>query len=194
MSKTRSFGASATSGMMWMSISVLSSRALLFIMHIILRFILDVRDYGIFAVVSIALAFVAGLQNAGASKVLIQKQDQYQVLVKDYTDFALYMGLIGAGVLVAIGLIFGKFYRNSELFYVIGLSALAVPFTSLISIQFARFSIDLRFREMFAIDFYVAVTNAAVVIVSAYLGARFYSIGLGLVVSTIVRYLLNLRV
>jgi len=177
-----------------MSISVLSSRALLFIMQIILGFILDVRDYGIFAVVSIALAFVAGLQNAGASKVLIQKQDQYQVLVKDYTDFALYMGLIGAGVLVAIGLIFGKFYRNSELFYVIGLSALAVPFTSLISIQFARFSIDLRFREMFAIDFYVAVTNAAVVIVSAYLGAKFYSIGLGLVVSTIVRYLLNLRV
>lgn len=194
MRKAQSFGASATSGMMWMSISALSSRALLFIMQIVLGFILDVRDYGTFAVVSVALTFVAGLQNAGVSKVLIQKQDQYQVLVRDYTDFSLYMGLIGACVLVAIGLIFGKFYRNPALFYVVGLSAISVPLTSLISIQFARFSIDLRFREMFAIDFYVAVTNIAVVLVSAYFGARYYSIGLGLVVSTIVRYLLNLRV
>jgi O-antigen/teichoic acid export membrane protein len=180
--------------MMWMSISVLLTRAMLFVMQIVLGFILDARDFSVFAVVSVAITFVAGLQNAGASKMLIQKQDQYQALVKDYTDFALYMGLIGACVLAVLGLIFGKFYRNPELFYVIGLSALSVPFTSLISIQFARLSIDLRFREVCMVDFYVAATNAAVVLVSAYLGARYYSIGLGLVVSTILRYFLNRRI
>jgi O-antigen/teichoic acid export membrane protein len=194
MNETKSFGASATSGMMWMSISVLFSRALLFIMQIVLGFILDARDYSIFAVVSVALTFVGALQNAGASKMLIQNQDQYQALVKGYNDFALYMGLTGACVLVALGLIFGKFYRNPELFYVVGLSALSVPFASLISIQFARLSIDLRFREMCMIDLYVAATNVAVVLFSAYLGARYYSIGLGLVVSTILRYFLNRRV
>jgi len=180
--------------MMWVSISVLSSKALLFIMQIVLGFILDVRDYGIFAVVSVALTLVAGLQNAGVSKMLIQKQDQYQALVRNYTDFALYMGIIGACVLVAIGRIFSSLYHNPELFYVVGLAAVSVPFTSLISIQVARFSIDLRFREMFMIDFCVAATNLVVVIVSAYFGARYYSIGLGLVVSTIVRYLLNMRI
>jgi O-antigen/teichoic acid export membrane protein len=179
--------------MMWMSISVLLTRAMLFGMQIVLGFILDARDFSVFAVVSVAITFVAGLQNAGASKMLIQKQDQYQALVKDYTDFALYMGLIGACVLAVLGLIFGKFYRNPELFYVVGLSALSVPFTSLISIQFARLSIDLRFRDVCMVDFYVAAMNAAVVLVSAYLGARYYSIGLGLVVSTILRYFLNRR-
>jgi O-antigen/teichoic acid export membrane protein len=176
-----------------MSISVLLTRAMLFGMQIVLGFILDARDFSVFAVVSVAITFVAGLQNAGASKMLIQKQDQYQALVKDYTDFALYMGLIGACALAVLGLIFGKFYRNPELFYVVGLSALSVPFTSLISIQFARLSIDLRFRDVCMVDFYVAAMNAAVVLVSAYLGARYYSIGLGLVVSTILRYFLNRR-
>jgi O-antigen/teichoic acid export membrane protein len=191
MNKAKSFGASATSGMMWMSVSVLFTRALLFIMQIVLGFILDARDYSIFAVVSVALTFVGGLQNAGASKILIQKQDHYRALVREYTDFSLYMGLIGGCVLVALGLIFGKFYRNPEIFYVVGLSALSVPLTSLISIQFARISIDLRFREMCMIDFYVAATNVAVVVISAFLGARYYSIGLGLVVSTVLRYFLN---
>ncbi len=177
-----------------MSISVLFTRATLFAMQIVLGFILDARDYGIFAVVSVALAFVAGLQNAGASKVLIQKQEQYHSLVQDYTDFSLYVGLIGACVLVALGAAFGQFYRNSELVYVIGLSALSVPFTSLISIQFARLSIDLRFRELCMIDFHVAVMNVVVVLASAYLGARYYSIGLGLVASTTLRYFLNRRI
>jgi O-antigen/teichoic acid export membrane protein len=191
MSKAKSFGASATSGMMWMSVSVLLSRALLFIMQIVLGFVLDARDYSIFAMVSVAISVVGGLQNAGQSKILIQKHDQYQALVRDYTDFSLYMGLIAGCVLAALGLIFGKFYRNPELFYVVGLSALSVPLTSLISIQFARLSIDLRFREMCMIDFYVAATNVGVVVISAFLGARYYSIGLGLVASTILRYVLN---
>lgn len=177
-----------------MSISVLLSRALLFLMQVVLGFILDARDYGIFAVVSVAVAFVGALQNAGAAKLLIQKHDQYQALVRDYTDFALYMGLIGGCALVALGSIFGSFYRNPELIYVVGLSALSVPFASLISIQFARLSIDLRFREMCMIDFYVAAANVAVVLISAFLGARYYSIGLGLVVSTIARYFLNRRI
>ncbi|HTD72472.1 MAG TPA: oligosaccharide flippase family protein [Steroidobacteraceae bacterium] len=180
--------------MIWMSVSVLFSKATLFIMQIVLGFILDARDYSIFAVASVALTFVAGLQNAGASKMLIQKQAQYQDLVKDYTHFALYMGLIGAGVLVVLGQLFGQFYRNPELFYVIGLSAISVPFTSLISIQFARLSIDLRFRELCMIDFFVAAVNVAVVLFAALLGARYYSIGLGLVASTLLRYALNRRI
>ena len=177
-----------------MSISVLFSKAMLFIMQIVLGFILDARDYSIFAVVSVALTFVAGLQNAGASKTLIQRQAQYQDLVKDYTDFALYMGLVGAGILMLLGLLFGQFYRNPELFYVIGLSAISVPVTSLISIQFARLSIDLRFRELCIIDFFVAAANVAVVLIAALLGARYYSIGLGLVASTLIRYALNRRI
>ena len=116
MIKAKSFGASATSGMIWMSISVLFTKATLFVMQVVLGFILDARDYSIFAVASVALTFVAGLQNAGASKMLIQRQAQYQELAKDYTNFALYMGLIGGVVLVVLGLLFGQFYRNPELF------------------------------------------------------------------------------
>ena len=194
MSKTKSFGASATSGMMWMSLSVLFTKATLFLMQVALGFFLSARDYSVFAVVSVALTFVAGLQNAGASKILIQRQDHYQVLVKDYTDFSLYMGVIGALAMIVLGLVFGRFYRNPELFYVIGLSALSVPFASLISIQFAKLSIDLRFRELCVIDFYVAAAQAVIVVASAYLGARYYSIGIGLVAATILRYFLNGRI
>ena len=177
-----------------MSLSVLFTKATLFVMQIALGFFLSARDYSVFAVVSVALTFVAGLQNAGASKILIQRQDHYQVLVKDYTDFSLYMGVIGSLAMIVLGLIFGRFYRNPELFYVIGLSALSVPFASLISIQFARLSIDLRFRDLCIIDFYVAAAQAAIVIGSAYLGARYYSIGIGLVAATILRYFLYGRI
>ncbi|MGD0492193.1 MAG: oligosaccharide flippase family protein [Steroidobacteraceae bacterium] len=190
---SKAFGASATSGMMWMSISVLVVKAMLFVMQFALGYILTPRDYSVFAVVSVALTFVGGLQYSGAAKVLIQKQDQYHSLVKEYTDFCLYMGLIAAGVLVMLGLVFSKFYRNPALFYVIGVSALSVPATSLISIQVARLSIDLRFRAMCVIDFFVGLTNVAVVLGAAYLGAGFYSIALGLVVSSVLRYVLNDR-
>jgi O-antigen/teichoic acid export membrane protein len=191
---TKSFGASATSGMIWMSISVLLTKAMLFLMQFVLGFILDARDYSVFAIVSVALTFVVGLQNSGAAKVLVQRQEQYGSLVKDYTDFSLYMGLIGACVLVGLGFVFGQFYRNNQLVYVIALSALAVPTTSLISIQVSRLSIDLRFREMCYIDFTVALVQVAVVIGSALLGAHYYSIAIGLVASTLLRYALNRRI
>jgi O-antigen/teichoic acid export membrane protein len=177
-----------------MSLSVLLTKAMLFAMQFALGFILDARDYSVFAVVSVALTFVAGLQNSGAAKVLVQRQDQYASLIKDYTDFSLYMGLIAACVLVGLGFVFSQFYRNSQLVYVIALSALAVPTTSLISIQISRLSIDLRFRQMCVIDFIVAFVQMAVVIGSALLGAHYYSIAIGLVVSTLLRYSLNWRI
>jgi len=180
--------------MIWMSISVLLTKAMLFIMQFALGFILDARDYSVFAVVSVALTFIVGLQNSGAAKILVQRQNQYASLVKDYTDFSLYMGLVGACVLIGLGFIFGQFYRNSALVYVIALSALAVPTTSLISIQVSRLSIDLRFREMCYIDFIVALAQTAIVIGSALLGAHYYSIAIGLVASTLLRYFLNRRI
>jgi O-antigen/teichoic acid export membrane protein len=103
------------------------------------------------------------------------------------------MGLAGAAVLVVLGFVLAGFYRNPELVLVIGLSAISVPLTSLISIQFARLSIDLRFRTMCYIDLYVAAVQVAVVLAAAYLGARYYSIAIGLVVSTVLRYFLNRR-
>jgi O-antigen/teichoic acid export membrane protein len=180
--------------MIWMSISVLLTKAMLFVMQFALGFILDARDYSVFAVVSVALTFIVGLQNSGAAKILVQRQNQYASLVKDYTDFSLYMGLVGACVLIGLGFIFGQFYRNSALVYVIALSALAVPTTSLISIQVSRLSIDLRFREMCYIDFIVALAQTSVVIGSALLGAHYYSIAIGLVASTFLRYFLNRRI
>jgi O-antigen/teichoic acid export membrane protein len=194
MSRERSFAASATSGMIWMSISVLYVKTTTFLMQFVLGYILDARDYGVFAAVSVALTFVAGLQNAGAAKMLVQQQAQYQALIKDYTNFALYMGLFGAAALVALGLFFARFYRNPELVYVIGLTALSVPFTSLVSIQAARLGIDLRFRDICIIDSCVATVNIAIVLIAAHLGARVYSIGLGLVAATVVRYSLNRRI
>lgn len=190
MSTAKSFAATATSGMIWMSLSVLLARLMLFVTQFFLGYMLDARDYSVFAAVSVALTSVCGLQQAGASKVLVQQQERYHSLVKDYTNFSLYMGLIGGAVLILLGLGFGQYYRNPALIYVIALSAISVPFTSLNTIQSARLSIDLRFRTMCIIDFLVATANTTMVLGSAYLGARYYSIGLGLVASTILRYVL----
>ena len=44
------------------------------------------------------------------------------------------------------------------------------------------------------IDFFVAAENVAVVLLAAILGARYYSIDLGLVASTLLRYALNRRI
>jgi O-antigen/teichoic acid export membrane protein len=190
ISKTKSFAATATTGMIWMSVSVLLARLMLFVMQFFLGYMLDARDYSVFAAVSVALTSVCGLQNAGASKMLIQQQDRYHSLVRDYTNFSLYMGLLGGGVLIVLGLGFGQYYRNPALIYVIALSAISVPFTSLNSIQSARLIIDLRFRTMCIIDFFVAAANTTIVLGAAYFGARYYSIGLGLVASTTLRYVL----
>jgi O-antigen/teichoic acid export membrane protein len=190
MTTAKSFAATATSGMIWMSLSVLLARLMMFVTQFFLGIMLDARDYSVFAAVSVALTSVCGLQQAGASKALVQQQDRYQSLVKDYTNFSLYMGLIGGGVLILLGLGFGQYYRNPALIYVIALSAISVPFTSLNTIQSARLSIDLRFRTMCIIDFFVAAANTTVVLGAAFLGARYYSIGLGLVISTVLRYLL----
>lgn len=190
MTTAKSFAATATSGMMWMSLSVLLARMMLFVTQFFLGLLLDARDYSVFAAVSVALTSVCGLQQAGASKVLVQQQDRFHSLVKDYTNFSLYMGLIGGGVLILLGLGFGQYYRNPALVYVIALSAISVPFTSLNTIQSARLSIDLRFRTMCIIDFFVAAANTTIVLGAAFFGAHYYSIGLGLVMSTMLRYFL----
>jgi len=96
--------------MAWVSIALIFAQALSLLSQIVLGSILPVEAYAVFGLAASALALVAGFQNPGVSKVLIQDHARFQELVPRYSAFAFQFGLIGMIVLIMIGFAFEAIY------------------------------------------------------------------------------------
>jgi len=189
-----SSGRHAARGMAWVSIALIFAQALSLLSQIVLGSILPVEAYAVFGLAASALALVAGFQNPGVSKVLIQDHARFQELVPRYSAFAFQFGLIGMIVLIMIGFAFEAIYpAQLELFWVIVLSSLIIPITPLNTIRVASLSTHYRFREINVNDMQRSLFYYVILILLALAGAGVYSIALAMLAGTIMQYFLLRR-
>ncbi|WP_425102269.1 oligosaccharide flippase family protein [Tropicibacter sp. S64] len=168
-------GRTAAKGMAWTALSLTVSKGLSFASQIALGYLLAVETYAVFAMLTTALIFVNGFQSAGVGKVLISRQDEYDALLPTYSAFALWLGLIGMGIFLVVGLVFNQIYEIRPLFWMIALASLSLPLKAVTTIYMASLSIDLRFRDLGMMEVWRSLFYYAVLVGAAALGAGGYT-------------------
>lgn len=184
---------SAASGMVWITIALFFSKTLSFFSQIFLGHVLEVETFAIFALVTSALALVAGFQNSGINKALIQQQQQFDDLVRDYSAFAFVFGVLGTFVLLAIAMVFQNIYDYDSVFWVIAITSLTIPLVALNSIRIASMSIQLRFRAINLNEMKRALFYYTILVTCAYVGAGEYTVAIATLSGVVIQYMLLLR-
>lgn len=184
----------AAKGMAWAIFSVLVSKVASFASQIVLGYLLSAQTYGAFAIASMALSLMAGFQNAGVSKALIQQKENFGDLVGNYAAFSLYLGGIGGLLLVAASFALAATYGVPQLVEILCVSAISIPVMSLSAIYGAKLSIAFRFRDLQMAAIMLAFLYNAALIAFAYLGFDYMTIAVATVLSQLAGYLLYVRV
>lgn len=175
----------AAKGMAWAVISVLVGKGLAVVSQIALGHMLQPETYGVFAMAAMAISLVAGFQNAGVGKVLIQRGAEFDVLVSNYAAFSIYLGLLGGISLCALSVVFAGLYHVPELIAVLSLSAISVPLLSLQTVYAARLSNSFRFRQLQLGGIVLAGAYNFGLIVFAYLGSEYLTVAIASVLSAL---------
>lgn len=189
----RPLAAVAASGLIWMSVAALLAKFASMINQVVLGYLIDVETYGTFAIVAVAVSMVAGLQNSGVSKILIQQECRDAEIVDEYTKFCVYSGLLGGVFLIFLSCGMAWIYKMPNLVPIISISALSVPFAAIATIFVAKASIDHRFRELALVDTWFSLVYSAAVISLAYIGFDYYTISVATCIAWGAKFLIYTR-
>lgn len=178
----------AVRGLAWSFLSTFWGKAAALVSQFALGHLLVPETYGVFAIAATALSLVAGFQNAGVSKYLIQKQSEFDLLVADYAAFSIYLGAIG-GVLLALGAVgLAALYDMPQLILLLAISALSLPLASLTACYTAKLGVAFEFGKLQRGAIVLSVSHNLCLIAFAYLGAEHLSIAIATLFSTCVAF------
>jgi O-antigen/teichoic acid export membrane protein len=114
--------------------------------------------------------------------------------VPSYSAFAFQLGLIGAAVLLVIGLVFQSLYPiHPGLFRVIALTSLTIPAIPMIAVMTAALGLRYRFRDINVAEMQRALVYYLVLVAVALAGAEIYTIALASLAGTALQFVLLRR-
>jgi O-antigen/teichoic acid export membrane protein len=145
-------GRQVSTGSVWMLLNTLISKALSLIAQFAMGWFLSDRDFGVYAI-AISVSTVASLlRDGGLSRLLVTRGNEYQLLQGPVFWMMLTFNSAAALVLVAVAPVAAKFYVAPQLQYLLLLVALSLPLLAPGAVLSAKLSVDLRYREMGAIQ------------------------------------------
>lgn len=174
----------AVRGLAWSFLSTFWGKAAALLSQFALGHMLAPETYGVFAIAATALSLVAGFQNPGAAKYLIQRLSEFDRLVADYAAFSIYLGAIG-GVLLALGAVgLAALYDMPQLILLLAISALSLPLISLTACYNAKLCVAFAFGKLQIGAIVLNVSYNLCLIGFAYFGAEHLSIAIATLCST----------
>ena len=189
-----SSGRIAAKGMAWSAVALGFSRLLSFFSQIALGHLLAVETYAVFALVATTMIFVAGFQNSGVAKAMIQQHERLDELLPEYSAFAIRTGLAGCVLLIGLGAILQNFYEAPGLFQILLLHSVSIPLISLTTILTGVLSIQLAFRSINVVEIKRSLIYYAVLVCGAALGTEGYTMALAVLVASMAQLAMLLRV
>lgn len=181
-------------GMLWVTLALLFSKGLSFFSQIVMGYVLPVEAYAVFGLAGTAVALIAGFQNSGVAKALIQKHEQCDKLFPTYSAFSFLFGIFGALILAVVAVVFDQLYGMPDLKWVLWLTCLSVPFIAINTTLIASLSVQYRFKDINVTDMRRSLIYYGVLIAAAVMGAGAYSMALAAVVGALAAHILLLRV
>ncbi|TNC46854.1 hypothetical protein FHG66_17835 [Rubellimicrobium rubrum] len=175
----------ALKGIAWLSLAAIGIKVMSFANQVLLGHIASPETYAVFAIGAAALALTSGFYSTGIGKSLIQRQDEFHQLSRDYSAFAIQLSLIGVVLMAAASVMLARIYDMPALMTVILLTALSVPLTAVKNIYLSALSLDLRFRTISLNSMAQATFYYIAILVIALAGAETISIAAALSLSVL---------
>ncbi|HEX5243715.1 MAG TPA: oligosaccharide flippase family protein, partial [Tepidisphaeraceae bacterium] len=163
------------SGLIWIVVQTLASKALTVATQTALAFFLAKSVFGEVALVYLAASFVAVLQNSGLREILVQRQLRFNHWVTPAFWMALVIGIAGCILTLGAAPIAALVFHDHGLILPIMVVAAAVPFDTIGMIPLARLQVGLRFKALAILGSISQLVTTALSIFLAWRGFGIYS-------------------
>lgn len=173
------------SGFAWLMIQVLGSKVTRMVIQIVLAWLLEPDDFGLFAMV-IAIGSIASLlMQGGIRQVLIRRHRRYDLWATPAMWMSLSMGFLTAVALAASAPLIAKMYGEPQVTGLLLIMSL-VPLTSaLITIPVAKLEGSMRYRTLSLVNLVPTMVAGGGSVLLAILGFGAYSLAIPMPLSNI---------
>lgn len=172
-----------TNSTRWTLITEVMAKIITPISNMILARLLAPEAFGILATIMMVLTFADVLADAGFQKYIIQKEFANDKERENSTLVAIWSNIILALLLWFLIIVFRNQLAvavgNPNLGFALSVAGLAIPMTSVSSIQLALLRRDFKFKTLFLFRLIVIVVPFTITIPLAYLGYEYWSLVIG---------------
>lgn len=184
---TESLTARASRGAFWSLASNISVSAVSFAGTVVLARLLDPRDFGLLGMAVLVTGIVQLFGNLGLGGALIQKQE-----VSPEGLSTVYWVNLGAGatltlICLAIAPLAALFFREAAVQSLLVLLSFTFLISSLSSVHTTMLYRDLRMKQLAVIEISSRFLRVLVMLVAAFMGMGFWSLGIGILVERILK-------
>jgi O-antigen/teichoic acid export membrane protein len=174
-----------TTGLFWNVIEKLSLHGLKLLVSVLLARILEPSQFGIIGMLSLLMAISQSVLDSGFGSALIQKKNATHTDYCSIFYFNLIMGSILTGLLWLSAPYVASFFDQPKLLNLTRFMSLNIFLNGFGLVQSSILSKEMRFKNLFKINFLSAATSGIIAIIFAYRGLGVWSIALQSVLSTL---------
>lgn len=182
-----SVGSKVLSGFRWLAAGKFAGQLITWAITILVIRILSPDDYGLMAMASVAIGFLALFDEMGMGAALVQREDLEHDLARQI--FAAVLLINGAAFLILLILapIVAQFFNEPRLIAISVVLAIQFPLLALQVIPDAVIRRQMAFKQKSAVLFVAAVAGGFVTLGFAYGGAGVWALVIGSLATTVIR-------
>jgi O-antigen/teichoic acid export membrane protein len=166
-------GIAWTGGMKWII------QGVTWISTIVVARLLTPEDYGIVAMASLLMGLLTLLSEAGIGLAVVTMRDLTSRQISQVNGLSIIAGITGTVIAVAASQPLAFFFQSPPLSTVVIVMSLGFAVSAFRVIPYALLQREMRFRLLALIDGFTAVLAAAVMILLAWLGFRYWTLVIG---------------
>ena len=175
------------SALIWSSVDRFGQQGVQFIISIILARLLEPKEFGIIAMLSIFMAIAQVFIESGFGSALIQKKDANHIDESSIFYFNIAVGIIMAGILCITAPLISDFYKVPILTKITRVLSLSIIINSFGSIQINILIKKLNFKKQAKISIIAVSLSGIVGIICAYRGLGVWSLAIYSVLGNFLR-------
>ncbi|MBP7843051.1 oligosaccharide flippase family protein [Candidatus Woesebacteria bacterium] len=179
------------SGFSWQTVLRIASMGVVLIKTMFIARILSPNDFGLFALIAIALGIAEATTETGVNLTIIQSKSSIKYFIDTAWVIAIIRGFFIGILMVIMGILMSKFYNESSLTILIALAALVPVIKGFINPSIILFHKNLEFFKDSLFRFSIVVFEAGATVLFAYLFRSVSALILGLLAAGVFEVFLS---
>lgn len=179
------------SGFSWQTVLRLTSMAAVLIKTMFIARILTPTDFGLFALIAIALGLVEATTETGVNLTIIQSKRSIKYFIDTAWVIAIIRGFIIGILMVLMGIAMSNFYNEKPLTILVATAALVPIIKGFINPSIVLFHKNLEFFKDSAFKLAIILFEATAAIILAFIFKSVVALVLGLIAGAIFEVILS---
>ena len=179
-------------GSIWVFFTNIFSNALNVIISIVLaRWFLGPEEFGLIGITILVSEVIRMLSSQGICDVIIYMKDERPVAINTLFLLATALGLVLAGITVALTPALVSYFKHEELRAIFPIVAISYPFISGSSITLALLRKELKFKNESYVLLLSQVISTSTTLILVFLGFKVYAVIYGMVAKAVATFALS---